>query len=344
MKLVITGGGTGGHLVIAKALAETFHALEKNNNKNYHDKAIFIGSTSGQDQSWFKDSNIFKEKYFFNTTGVVNQKGFNKIIALLKVILAFFKSLTLVYKADAVISVGGFSAAPASLAAIILRKPFFIHEQNAVMGKLNRLLKPYAKAFFSSYHDGFLVDYPINKEHFEKARVRTTIKHIIFLGGSQGATAINELALKIVPILQQKNIQITHQCGKHDFERISKFYHDNNIKANCFAFSTQLTSLISQADFAVSRAGASTLWELCAQNVPALYIPYPYAASDHQFHNAKFLLHNSASWLAREDEDLTSILENLLDENLKEKSEMLKTLITPDGALKILNIIKKEVN
>lgn len=148
MNIIFTGGGTGGHLVIALSLAETARARGH--------RVVFIGSKSGQDHQWFGESSLFEKAYFLDTTGVVNKKGLGKLGALWKVFKAFLHSRTLIreFHADAVVSVGGFSAAPAALAAVMSRVPLYIHEQNAITGKLNHLLRPYAKGYYSSYEEG----------------------------------------------------------------------------------------------------------------------------------------------------------------------------------------------
>ena len=215
MNLIFTGGGTGGHLVIALSLAEK--ARERGH------RVMFIGSTSGQDRQWFSESPLFEEAHFLETTGVVNKSGLGKLGALWKVFKAFLASRKLIraFNADAVVSVGGFSAAPAALAAVVSNVPLYIHEQNAVTGKLNKLLRPYAKRFYSSYEEGENhCDYPVNPLYFENARIRERVKTVIFLGGSQGAKFINDLALQIAPWLNGGGIHIIHQCGFKEEDRV----------------------------------------------------------------------------------------------------------------------------
>jgi len=207
MKIVITGGGTGGHLAIARSLRDA--ALKAGHS------CLFIGSTSGQDEAWFKDDKYFESVHFLQTSGVVNKRGLHKLFAVWLSFKAMLQALSLVKQADCVISVGGFSAAPASFAAVLLRRPYFIHEQNAAIGRLNRLLRPFSKAFFSSYEPSSPVkDYPVRASFFKEARIRSSVKTVIFLGGSQGARFINDLAVKIAPVLKEKGIKIIHQAGK----------------------------------------------------------------------------------------------------------------------------------
>jgi len=316
MKLCITGGGTGGHLMIAEALVEA--------SVNDGNEAIFIGSLKGQDRKYFEKNSMFSHVYFLDTTGVVNQRGFGKLKALIKVFLAFLKCRKILkkHKVDATYSVGGFSAAPASFATLSRFKPLFIHEQNAVIGKLNSILKPFAKSFISAYDSECdIKGYPVKEIFFKNARVREELKTIIFLGGSHGAKAINDLALNVAKQLDSMNIKIIHQAGENDFKRVESEYKKLGIDVELYSFTKELPELISRADFAVSRSGASTLWELTASGCPALFVPYPYAAADHQYYNASFIVKNDLGWCEREGEGLEGKLLKVIKEPLKQKSQ-----------------------
>jgi len=338
MKLCITGGGTGGHLMIAQALVE----VAVNNGH----EAIFIGSTHGQDRKYFENHSAFSHVYFLETTGVVNQKGFAKLKALFKIFKAFLKSRTLLKKHNiqATYSVGGFSAAPASFATLSRFIPLFIHEQNAVAGRLNKLLKPYAKNFISAYDANSPIQgYPVKEIFHTSARVRKELKTIIFLGGSHGAKAINDLALDVALKLQEMGIKIIHQAGEADFERVQEAYDALGVSVALYAFTKELPSLINQADLAISRAGASTLWELTANGTPALYIPYPYAAGDHQFYNAAFIVKNELGWCQREGQDLKTELLQIVKEPLKEKSEKLLAYNKTDVAEQMIKNVEESL-
>lgn len=280
--IVLTGGGTGGHLNIIKCLLDS--ARKKNLD------CIYIGSENGQDKLWFENEEGFREKFFLSSKGVMNQSKMQKfhslvhILKLSKQCQKIFKN----HKVKAVFSVGGYSGAPASFAALFSRVPLFIHEQNAKRGSLNSLLKPFAKGFFSAFEKEF-VPYPVRDEFFNLARKREKLEAIIFLGGSQGASFINDLALNLAPKLNEIGVKIIHQCGKNDLEKCQKGYENLQISAELFDFSPHLEEKMHRADLAISRAGASTLFELCANTLPCIFIPYPYAAKNHQFFNAKFL-------------------------------------------------------
>ena len=339
MKLCITGGGTGGHLMIAEALVEAA-------TKAGHE-AIFMGSTHGQDQKYFKESSAFKAVHFFETTGVVNQKGLGKIKALFKVFRAFLKARAILKKEriDAVYSVGGFSAAPGAFASLSLKIPLFIHEQNAVYGRLNRLLKPFAKSFISAYDTNSTINgYPVKEVYSQRARARKDLKTIIFLGGSHGAKAINDLALSRAEKLQKMGIHIIHQAGEADYERVKKAYEDLDVAVELYAFTKEIPSLIEKADLAVSRAGASTLWELTTNGCPALYVPYPYAARNHQYYNAKFIVDEDMGWCALENKELPLTLDKVLTKpELEKRSKKLLEYSSKDIAKKMIHAVEEIV-
>ena len=338
--LCITGGGTGGHLMIAQALAE---AAKKKGHAT-----VFIGSTSGQDRKYFQNSLLFDEVHFLETTGVVNQKGLKKITALVKIFKAFLQARKILQtrNVDATYSVGGFSAAPASFATLSLKKPLFIHEQNAVEGKLNSILKKYAKRFISAYDATSPISgYPVKEVFCDTAHKRTELKIIIFLGGSQGAKAINELALRVAPALKKKGLHIIHQAGERNFDEVQKAYKEMGIKVELYGFTADLPQLINKADMAVSRAGASTLWELTTNGCPAFYIPYPYAAGDHQYHNAKFIVDNDMGWCHREGENLEqALLDAVQNPHLEQKSQKLLQHARCDVADAMIEDVKKELD
>ena len=336
--VVVTGGGTGGHLKVADAFIEEFYKRGIN--------IIFIGSSNGQDKSWFENDIRIKEKYFLDTRGVVNKKGFGKIASLFNIFSKTIYCLNLYfkYKIKVVISVGGFSAASATFASILKRDcKLYIHEQNSKMGKLNQLTSKFADEVFSSFDGNSLVkDYPVSNEFFNSSRVREKVKTVAFFGGSQGAVCINDFALKVAFKLNQMGIKIIHQTGKNDFERVKNEYKRLNINADVFDFSKQIPLKMSQADFAVSRAGASTLWELCANHLPTLFIPYKYAASDHQYYNAKVLKDKDLCFLQREDELNEEYFFEALKSDIHKISIELISSINPNATSQIVDIILKK--
>jgi len=260
MSIVMTGGGTGGHLAIIEAvkeqLVEPLHA-----EGQPECELIYIGSTKGQDRAWFEKDEVFDKTYFLETRGVVNQRGVEKLKSLWMMFSAMLKARHLLkkHRARVVFSVGGFSSAATAFAAKSLGLPLVIHEQNAALGSLNKLLRPYAAAFISAYLEESPVRaYPVKEIFFDNARVRKTMQSLIFLGGSQGAKAINNLALEMAPTLKRRGIRIIHQAGEKNIEAVQQAYAEAGIEAEVFGFTTRLADYMQEADFAIARAGAST--------------------------------------------------------------------------------------
>ena len=183
--------------------------------------------------------------------------------------------------------------------------------------------------FFSSYLETSPIKfYPVRKEFFEYSRVREKVDKILFIGGSQGARAINNFALSMAMDLQKRGIKIFHQCGKNDFQRVLEEYHKLPLKIKIletmedlkddfdvllFDFSKNMPKIFEACDFAVSRAGASSLWELCANGIVTLFVPYPYAAGNHQYFNAKFLEDKELGFLCEEKDLYCDVLWNILE-------------------------------
>lgn len=334
--LALTGGGTGGHLVVARALKEA--ALKQGI------RVLYIGSTQGQDQAWFAQDKEFEACYFLATRGVMNQNILGKLFSLFFIAKATWQARRLLarHRVDAVISVGGYSAAPAALATLFSTVRLFIHEQNATMGRLNRLLKPFARHVFSSYIPPW-ADYPVREAFFTTQRIRSSVKTIIFLGGSQGAQAINALALNLAPKLHQMGIHIIHQCGEKHLLAMQEAYSALGVPVELFSFSQEMPQLLARADFAISRAGASSVWELSANGLPALFIPYPYATDDHQTANALRHVQKKLAWMMPQNAlDAAQLLE-IIQTDLTPISHKLTALIAPHGADKILHEVVQNV-
>lgn len=333
--IAITGGGTGGHLMVADAIINELHEREIG--------VIFVGSSNGQDKQWFETNFKIHKAIFLDTRGVVNKGLLGKISSMYNMFSKMFDVIEYFnqYNVKKVVSVGGYSAAPATFAAIFSRRDLFIHEQNSVMGSLNKYSAFFAKYIFNSFDPHCEIDaYPVKPEFFDAARIREDVKKIIFLGGSQGAVFINNFALRVAPKLNQMGIAIVHQTGKSDFERVDAEYKKLGIEADVFAFSTDIPHKMGHSDLAISRAGASTLWELTANALPTLFIPFPHAAKDHQYTNAKFLVDKGVAFVKRErelkDEYLFEILEK---EDIHAISKKLVDAIMLDGVKMIVDKI-----
>ncbi|SHO81494.1 UDP-N-acetylglucosamine--N-acetylmuramyl-(pentapeptide) pyrophosphoryl-undecaprenol N-acetylglucosamine transferase [hydrothermal vent metagenome] len=332
--IIFTGGGTGGHLSIVKAV--------KSKLSDY--RIVYIGSQHGQDKEWFENDPDFFRKYFLDTMGVFNQNFFGKIRSIALFLNATKEAVEILKELNpkVVFSVGGYSSAPVAYAAKFLKIPLVIHEQNAVTGRLNAKLESYATHFISSYRDDSPIkEYPIKEEFFIKKRVRDKIKCIFFIGGSQGAVAINKLALSLAEDLNSRGIKIIHQAGNNNVDEVKKEYEALGIHAKVFGYSNNISSYMNEADIAISRAGASTLWELSANGLPAIFIPYPHAIGDHQYHNAKFLEEQDLAWIIREEDiDNEDILDIIDAGDISKKSKALSKIIDSTGDIRIAQLLK----
>lgn len=337
-KIVITGGGTGGHLKVAQVFMNEFY------KRGY--KPIYIGSKNGQDKQWFEQERKLQKALFLDSKGVVNKNFWGKIKALFQIfkLSLYCNEIFDKLKVTKVISVGGYSAAPATFGAIMTSGcKLYIHEQNSRMGKLNALTSHFATEVFSSYDINSRVrDYPVDTKFFDEARIRKSVKTIIFLGGSQGAKSINNFALKVASQLTSMGISIIHQTGKEDFMRVSQKYHALNIQADVFDFCNNIEQKMAKADFAVSRSGASTLWELSANALPTLFIPFPYAAQNHQYYNAEFLVNKGLAFIKTESDLSQDFFFDCLKKDLTQMSKGLAESIMSDSIEVIVDIILNE--
>jgi len=331
----ITGGGTGGHLRIVSVLREELNKLGI--------KPIYIGSVHGKDREWVEKEEGWSGIHFLNSRGVVNQKGWKKVEAVRNILRESKKAIQILekYNVQKVISVGGYSAAPASFGAVTTEgRELYIHEQNSVLGRLNQVLEPFAVRVFNSF---FGKDpYPVDEAFFTYGRIRKKLKKIIFLGGSQGAHAINQIALQMAPYLRNAGIEIIHQTGARDFNFVRERYRKMGIEAEIFSFSHNLPEKLHSADLAISRAGASTLWELVSNGLPTIFIPYPYAAGNHQYFNAHYLEERGLAKVMKEEEFEVGKLLNLVEEigrELEPISTELRKMNTPKGGEQIVKEI-----
>jgi UDP-N-acetylglucosamine--N-acetylmuramyl-(pentapeptide) pyrophosphoryl-undecaprenol N-acetylglucosamine transferase len=336
--ILFTGGGTGGHLSVIKAIKAKL---------SYY-RLVYVGSTKGQDREWFENDPDFFRKYFLDTRGVFNQGFFGKIKSIAMFLNATREAIEILKELNpkVVFSVGGYSSAPIVYGAKFLKIPLVIHEQNAVIGRLNQKMESYATYFLSSYRDDSPIkEYPIKEEFFIKRRIRKEIKCIFFIGGSQGAVAINKLALSLADDLYRRGIKIIHQAGDNNIEDVKKEYEDIGIHAKVFGYSDNISSYMNEADIAISRSGASTLWELSANGLPTIFIPYPYAVGDHQYYNAKFLVEKNLAWVIREEEIENKKILDIIDKgDISQKSIELSKMVDSTGVIKITQLLKEFLN
>jgi UDP-N-acetylglucosamine--N-acetylmuramyl-(pentapeptide) pyrophosphoryl-undecaprenol N-acetylglucosamine transferase len=259
------------------------------------------------------------------------------------IIQSFF--IVLKFRPSAVIGVGGFCSGPVLFASWMLRKPIFILEQNTVMGITNRIGSRFAKKVFTAF--------PLSKYKSQKVivcgnPVRSSISsskkslaklnknstdpyfNIFIFGGSQGSMAINKCITDAIPLLNKlKGISVNHQTGKVDYERVRQEYKRATFDHEVFDYSHDMPALYDQADIVISRAGASTIFELISAKLPSVLIPLPTAADNHQYFNAKFLKNYGACEMLEQKEFTPENLNKKLIFYIKNKEvlvEMIKKL------------------
>ncbi len=297
--IVLTAGGTGGHIYPAEALTVE---LQK---RGY--KTIFYTDSRGLGN--YKGILSQLPSKTILSGSVVGKSTFTKIISLCKVVLGIAQAgfYLLFNRPRAVVGFGGYASFPTAIAAIILRIPLVIHEQNSVMSRTNRILARFANRTAQSFRNvqntpkqakEFLSGMPVrdsivelhNNQYqpWDKQRPFT----IIVLGGSQGAKIFSDVIPQAITLFNdsvQEQICIYQQCRKEDEENIRKAYKKLCCQNNIAPFFTNMPELYAKADLMISRSGASSVYEIAASGTPSILVPLPTAADNHQFYNAKEL-------------------------------------------------------
>jgi UDP-N-acetylglucosamine--N-acetylmuramyl-(pentapeptide) pyrophosphoryl-undecaprenol N-acetylglucosamine transferase len=363
-KLIIAGGKTGGHLFPGIAVAQALQRL-------CPDAQILFVGTNAPFETQTLQTYGFEHRAIISRPvkgGSMISRAFSGAILPVSLIQALIIMKTV--KPDFVLGVGGFSSFAVVLAAWILRIPTAIQEQNAFPGLTNRMLSRLAGIIFTSFKEtkGLTLNpkvkftgNPVRRTdpgHFDPDRFQAgdfDLDHfhadrftLLVTGGSQGAASINTAfmdALKQMDAIDRFNI--IHQTGKEAEDRIREDYRSLNIKATARAFFQNMPQLQDMADLVITRAGAGAVSELCVKGLPAILVPFPHAADDHQTFNAKALEEQGACLMIR-DQDLTGpvlkqTIEGLI--NNKEKrhrmAEQMRALAMPDADRTIATIILK---
>ncbi len=370
LKVIITTGGTGGHVFPALAFAK---ALQK----KHEAQVLFVGANYGREREYATRDGL--EFYGLDVFGLKG-RGFRAIGAGFKMLKAIFTGYRFLgkYKPHAVVGFGGYACFAMVLAAKLRKIPCIIHEQNAVPGLANKILGrfvdrvclslPDIKGKFNSKKT-VLTGNPIrseiveiNPEYKEKINQDKAQRQLLIMGGSLGATAINSLAIGMLGKLKQENIKLVHQCGPKDYERVSQAYkafgyNEEEINEILFAFIDDMPTCYAESDLALCRAGASSIAELTATGTPAIFIPFPSATDDHQTANAENLVKNGAAFCFAEKDvckangeiDLVKIVLDLLADGEKlslmsKKSYQLAKIEAAENLIQVMETILKDKN
>jgi UDP-N-acetylglucosamine--N-acetylmuramyl-(pentapeptide) pyrophosphoryl-undecaprenol N-acetylglucosamine transferase len=360
-RIIIAGGGTGGHIFPAIAIA---NALKKKDNSI---EILFVGAKGKMEmekvpQAGYKIEGI-------DIAGL-NRSSLIKNIGLpFKLVKSFIQVKGIVnrFKPDAVIGVGGYSSFPVLRFAQAKRIPTFIHESNSFAGKSNMLLGKKATKIFVAI-DGMEKFFPADKLMITGNPVRTVIvqnktdkaeaikffslnemkKTVLVVGGSLGAKSINEAIDMHLDELLKAGLQIIWQTGK-PYAAIAKKRCEGKNDVWVNEFITQMENAYGAADIVVSRSGAMTVAELCVAKKPVVFVPYPFAAEDHQTVNAKRLVEKNAAMMIRDSEVKEKLLQIIIDlaSNEAKQNEMkdnISKLAVVNADEKVADEVLKTIN
>jgi UDP-N-acetylglucosamine--N-acetylmuramyl-(pentapeptide) pyrophosphoryl-undecaprenol N-acetylglucosamine transferase len=304
MRVVLAGGGTGGHVIPALAIAQQL-------KKAYAADVLFMGTPRGMENRLVPAAGF---QLRLVQVGALNRVSLaTRLRTLFDLPRAVWAASAMLadFRPDVVIGVGGYASGPAMAAAILRRIPTIAFEPNVVPGFANRMIASWVSTaavqfdqtgrYFRRYE---VTGVPVRPAFFEieprpqNAQPPT----LLVFGGSQGAHAINQAAIDALPTLHEKvpGLHIIHQTGERDYNDARAAYDRAGIEAEVSAFITDMPGIFARADLLVCRSGASTVGEVAAAGKPAIFIPFPRAADDHQKVNAQALERENAAVLLEE--------------------------------------------
>lgn len=359
-RIIIAGGGTGGHIFPAVAVANALKELDKNVT------ILFVGANGKMEMEKIPEAG-------YNIKGI-DISGFNRsslisnISLPFKMVRSFFqvRKILKAFQPDAVFGVGGYSSFPVLRLAQMNNIPTFLHESNAFAGKSNMLLGRKAKKVFVAA-SGMQQFFPAEKIVTTGNPVRSSIadntvdplkaKHLFGLaadkttvfamGGSLGAKSINEAVDAGLHKLQQHNIQLIWQTGKLYIGRAREaVQHASGIWVNDFI--SGMENAYAAADIVISRSGAMSVTELCISGKPVVFVPYPFAAEDHQTANAKELVDRTAAIMIKDADAKTMLIDeviNLANDASKrlQLADNIKKLAVKNADIKIAKLILENI-
>jgi UDP-N-acetylglucosamine--N-acetylmuramyl-(pentapeptide) pyrophosphoryl-undecaprenol N-acetylglucosamine transferase len=302
MRAILAGGGTGGHVIPALAIANEL-------KKSYAAEVLFIGTARG-----IENRLVPAAGYPLQLVRV----GALKNVSLMTRAKTAFDLPRAIWSAsrmlnefapDVVIGVGGYASGPAMLAAVIKHIPTLAFEPNVIPGFANRVVAKFvsgAAVHFEEtaryFRHAEVTGVPVRQAFFDIQSRRVGAPTLLVFGGSQGAHAINAAMIRCLPELQRQapDIHIIHQTGERDYDDAAKAYKALGASAEVFKFIEDMPAAFARADLVVCRSGASTVAEITAAGKPAIFVPFPRAADDHQRVNAEALAREGAAVVVEE--------------------------------------------
>lgn len=355
MKVLIVAGGTGGHLYPGISVAQ---ALREQNID-----VLMIIRPRTQEKEIVKSYNLS----YKTIEGIGLKKNVLAILKLVYYVLKGFLEAGRIisdFQPDVIFALGNYLSLPVVVAGYFKRIPIVIHEQNCLPGKATRVLSNFAKIICVSFSDSFkyLAKFqnkvihtgnPLRKELLQtEKQVQDDVgrKNILVFGGSLGAHSINLAIIEALDWLEgvRRDIRLTHLTGPADLEMVESGYREKNFEVTVAAYLEQMQQVYQQADLVIARAGATTLSELAYFGLPAILIPYPFAAENHQLINAQVFEKAGAAKIILNSElngqKLAEVIIGLLsdEKQLSIMGKNTKELFVPGAMEKIVKIIKSE--
>ena len=353
-KFIISGGGTGGHIFPAIAIADEIK------KRLPEAEILFVGAKDRMEMQKVPQAGYPIEGLWIS--GIQRKLTWQNLIFPLKFIHSLWKSRQIIkrFKPDAVIGTGGFASGAVVKVAGQMGIPTFIQEQNSYAGITNKMLAQKAKKICVAY-DGMEVFFPKEKivktgnpirggllnidQHRQEGlsyfQLNPHQKTLLILGGSLGARRINQLVETQLPLFEKLGVQVLWQCGKLYYEEYKKY---NSSQVHVLAFIDRMEQAYAVADVIISRAGASSVSELCVVGKPVIFIPSPNVAEDHQTKNARAIVDKQAAILIKENEldsKFADTFSSLITDETQQQnlSSHIKALAQPNATKEIVDLI-----
>jgi UDP-N-acetylglucosamine--N-acetylmuramyl-(pentapeptide) pyrophosphoryl-undecaprenol N-acetylglucosamine transferase len=355
VRVLIAGGGTGGHLFPGIALAEEIVTRHPKND------VVFVGTNRGLEARVVPQNGFVFEA--ITSRGLKGMGVLKLLLGLLTLPWSFIEALRLVwkYRPDIVIGVGGYSSGPVVMAAWLLRVPTAVQEQNALPGLTNRLLGRFVKSVFVSFDEtqrlfgsgkAHVLGNPIRRALLDNFLKPSTVHEkftVLIFGGSLGARGLNTRVVDALAFLavEKDSMRLVHQTGKADLETVKQGYEGKGFDAEVREFIDDMSTAYLGSDLVVCRAGATTIAELTTCKKASILVPFPFATDDHQAVNAKALVDAGAALMFREGELTgeklaTAILELKRDTSRLQKMEKAAGLLgRPEAAREIADVLQQ---
>ena len=341
---LVMAGGTGGHIFPALAVAE------KMRERGW--RVCWLGNPDGM------EARIVPQRGFemvWVRFGALRGKGLlRKLLLPLNLLRGFWQAQKAIRQVqpNVVIGMGGYITFPGGMMAALLGKPLVVHEQNSVAGLANRVLVGVADQVLTGFPDVFKkgrwVGNPVRPEiaaivpPSERFAGRSGALHLLVIGGSLGAQALNEMVPRGMALLGGNELpQIVHQAGEKHIEALRANYAAVGVQAHCVPFIEDMAGAYAWADLVICRSGALTVAELAAAGVASILVPFPHAVDDHQTFNARFLVNVGGAFLLPQNEmtpDAIALIRNYSRGQLLEMAEKARSLARPDATEEVANI------